>query len=159
MRLERGLPPFEEPLDDVFFPLPEVDILPIEVEPVEVMFNDSHTYGENISQVERKFLSMVDELFNLSNDDETFDPGGGEIDVLLNKGENNDLNERIEKTKRSKNDQKLTRNERDKNKSEESAKDQSRISRHSNEGSQRTKVAKEEKCFIKEEKEEENNKD
>ncbi|GJU20651.1 putative reverse transcriptase domain-containing protein [Tanacetum coccineum] len=36
--------------------------------------------------------------------------------------------ERIEKTKRSKNSQKPTRNERDKNKSEESAKDQSRIS-------------------------------
>ncbi|GJR70791.1 hypothetical protein Tco_0016856 [Tanacetum coccineum] len=69
-----------------------VDILPIKVEPVEVMCNDSHTYGENFSQVERKFLSMVDELFNLSNDDETFDPGGGENDVLLNKGENNDLN-------------------------------------------------------------------
>ncbi|GKA23232.1 hypothetical protein Tco_0709194 [Tanacetum coccineum] len=67
---------FEEPLDDGLFPLPEVDILPIKVEPVEVMFNDSHTYGENFSQVERKFLSMVDELFNLSNDDETFDPGG-----------------------------------------------------------------------------------
>ncbi|GKA12760.1 hypothetical protein Tco_0692306 [Tanacetum coccineum] len=63
-----------------------------DVEPVEVMFNYSHTYGENISQVERKFLSMVDDLFNLSNDDETFDPGGGENDVLLNKGENNDLN-------------------------------------------------------------------
>ncbi|GJS55360.1 hypothetical protein Tco_0628722 [Tanacetum coccineum] len=76
----------------VSFPFPEVDILPIKVEPVEVMCNDSHTYGENFSQVERKFLSMVDELFNLSNDDETFDPGGGEIDVLLNKGENNDLN-------------------------------------------------------------------
>ncbi|GJR25544.1 hypothetical protein Tco_1101776 [Tanacetum coccineum] len=83
--------PFEEPYDGLF-PLPEVDILPIKVEPVEVMCNDSHTYGENFSQVERKFLSMVDELFNLSNDDETFDPGGGEIDVLLNKGENNDLN-------------------------------------------------------------------
>ncbi|GJZ01855.1 hypothetical protein Tco_0519816 [Tanacetum coccineum] len=79
-------------LDDVLFPLPKVDILPIEVEPVEVMFNDSHTYGENISQVEREFLSMVDELLNLSNDDETFDPGGGENDVLLNNGENNDLN-------------------------------------------------------------------
>ncbi|GJX56013.1 hypothetical protein Tco_0285910 [Tanacetum coccineum] len=89
---EGDVPPFEEPLDDVLFPLPKVDILPIEVEPVEVMFNDSHTYGENISQVERKILSMVDELFNLSNDDETFDPGGGENDVLLNKGENNDLN-------------------------------------------------------------------
>ncbi|GJR70421.1 hypothetical protein Tco_0016486 [Tanacetum coccineum] len=86
------VPPFEEPLDDVLFPLPEVDILPIEVEPVEVMINDSHTYGENISQVEREFLSMVDELLNLSNDDETFDPGGGENDVLLNNGENNDLN-------------------------------------------------------------------
>ncbi|GJS87767.1 hypothetical protein Tco_0770403 [Tanacetum coccineum] len=62
---EGDVPPFEEPLDDVsFFP----------------------------SHEERKFLSMVDELFNLSNDDETFDPGGGEIDVLLNKGENNDLN-------------------------------------------------------------------
>ncbi|GJZ91546.1 hypothetical protein Tco_0663473 [Tanacetum coccineum] len=71
---------------------PPIDILPIEVEPVEVMFNDSHTYGENISQVEREFLSMVDELLNLSNDDETFDPGGGENDVLLNNGENNDLN-------------------------------------------------------------------
>ncbi|GJS41087.1 hypothetical protein Tco_0566130 [Tanacetum coccineum] len=59
------------------------------VEPVEVMFNDSHTYGENISQVEREFLSMVDELLNLSSDDETFDPGGGENDVLLNNGENN----------------------------------------------------------------------
>ncbi|GJR42814.1 hypothetical protein Tco_1310917 [Tanacetum coccineum] len=35
--------------------------------------------------------------------------------------------ERIKKTKRSKNDQKPTRNERDKNKSEESAKDHSRI--------------------------------
>ncbi|GJT04683.1 hypothetical protein Tco_0839145 [Tanacetum coccineum] len=89
---EGDVPPFEEPLDDVLFPLPEVDILPIEVEPVEVMFNDSHSYGENLSQVEREFLSMVDELFNLSNDDETFDPGGGENDVLLNNGENNDLN-------------------------------------------------------------------
>ncbi|GJW25479.1 reverse transcriptase domain-containing protein [Tanacetum coccineum] len=89
---EGDVPPFEEPLDDVLFPLPEVDILPIEVEPVEVMINDSHTYGENISQVEREFLSMVDELLNLSNDDETFDPGGGENDVLLNNGENNDLN-------------------------------------------------------------------
>ncbi|GJV53925.1 hypothetical protein Tco_1449666 [Tanacetum coccineum] len=89
---EGDVPPFEEPLDDVLFPLPKVDILPIEVEPVEVMFNDSHTYGENISQVEREFLSMVDELLNLSNDDETFDPGGGENDVLLNNGENNDLN-------------------------------------------------------------------
>ncbi|GJZ91097.1 hypothetical protein Tco_0663024 [Tanacetum coccineum] len=89
---EGDVPPFEEPLDDVLFPLPEVDILPIKVEPVEVMCNDSHTYGEKFSQVERKFLSMVDELFNLSNDDETFDPGGGENDVLLNKGENNDLN-------------------------------------------------------------------
>ncbi|GKB05422.1 hypothetical protein Tco_0833617, partial [Tanacetum coccineum] len=89
---EGDVPPFEEPLDDVLFSLPMVDILPIEVEPVEVMFNDSHTYGENISQVEREFLSMVDELLNLSNDDETFDPGGGENDVLLNKGENNDLN-------------------------------------------------------------------
>ncbi|GJS86902.1 hypothetical protein Tco_0769538 [Tanacetum coccineum] len=89
---EGDVPPFEEPLDDVLFPLLEVDILPIEVEPVEVMFNDSHTYGENISQVEREFLSMVDELLNLSNDDETFDPGGGENDVLLNNGENNDLN-------------------------------------------------------------------
>ncbi|GJR22649.1 hypothetical protein Tco_0971176 [Tanacetum coccineum] len=89
---EGDVPPFEEPLDDVLFPLPKVDILPIKVEPVEVMFNYSHTYGENISQVERKFLSMVDDLFNLSNDDETFDPGGGENDVLLNKGENNDLN-------------------------------------------------------------------
>ncbi|GJX85746.1 hypothetical protein Tco_0336520 [Tanacetum coccineum] len=196
---EGDVPPFEEPLDDVLFPLPKVDILPIEVEPVEVMINDSHTYGENISQVERKILSMVDELFNLSNDDETFDPGGGENDVLLNKGENNDLNvltirtflpfvtypevlpesystgsedkifnpgifdndafndksskelaqskalltldvfdplhpplmdfhEMIKRTKRSKNSQKPTRNERDKNKSEESAKDQSRIS-------------------------------
>ncbi|GKC10076.1 hypothetical protein Tco_1001686 [Tanacetum coccineum] len=37
------------------------------------------------------------------------------------------LIERIEKAKRSKNDQKPTRNERDKNKSEETAKDQSRI--------------------------------
>ncbi|GJS44999.1 hypothetical protein Tco_0595120 [Tanacetum coccineum] len=89
---EGDVPPFEEPLDDGLFPLPEVDILPIKVEPVEVMFNDSHTYGENISQVEREFLSMVDEFLNLSNDDETFDPGGGENDVLLNKGENNDLN-------------------------------------------------------------------
>ncbi|GJV62236.1 hypothetical protein Tco_1468336 [Tanacetum coccineum] len=89
---EGDVPPFEEPLDDVLFPLPEVDILPIEVEPVEVMFNDSHTYGENVSQSEREFLSMVDELFNLTNDDETFDPGGGENDVLLNNGENNDLN-------------------------------------------------------------------
>ncbi|GJT54193.1 reverse transcriptase domain-containing protein [Tanacetum coccineum] len=89
---EGDVPPFEEPLDDVLFPLPKVDILPIEVEPVEVMFNDSHTYGENISQVEREFLSMVDEFLNLSNDDETFDPGGGENDVLLNNGENNDLN-------------------------------------------------------------------
>ncbi|GKB27787.1 hypothetical protein Tco_0867188 [Tanacetum coccineum] len=89
---EGDVPPFEEPLDNVLFPLPKVDILPFKVEPVEVMFNYSHTYGENISQVERKFLSMVDDLFNLSNDDETFDPGGGENDVLLNKGENNDLN-------------------------------------------------------------------
>ncbi|GJZ78486.1 retrotransposon protein, putative, ty1-copia subclass [Tanacetum coccineum] len=37
------------------------------------------------------------------------------------------LIERIKMTKKSKNSQKLTRNERDKNKSEESAKDQSRI--------------------------------
>ncbi|GJZ97751.1 hypothetical protein Tco_0670204 [Tanacetum coccineum] len=60
---EGDVPPFEEPLDDVLFP-----------------------------SSPRKILSMVDELFNLSNDDETFDPGGGENDVLLNKGENNDLN-------------------------------------------------------------------
>ncbi|GJU54388.1 hypothetical protein Tco_1228102 [Tanacetum coccineum] len=33
---EGDVPPFEEPLDDVLFPLPKVDILPIEVEPVEV---------------------------------------------------------------------------------------------------------------------------
>ncbi|GKE59837.1 hypothetical protein Tco_1510204, partial [Tanacetum coccineum] len=92
IRWKGDVPPFEEPLDDGLFPLPKVDILPIKVEPVEVMCNDSHTYGENFSQVERKFLSMVDELFNLSNDDETFDPGGGENDVLLNNGENNDLN-------------------------------------------------------------------
>ncbi|GKA55961.1 ribonuclease H-like domain-containing protein [Tanacetum coccineum] len=70
-------PPFEEPTDDGLFPLPEVDILPIKVEPVEVMCNDSHTYGENFSQVEREFLSMVDEFLNLSNDDETFDSEGG----------------------------------------------------------------------------------
>ncbi|GJU35123.1 hypothetical protein Tco_1183477 [Tanacetum coccineum] len=64
---EGDVPPFEEPLDDGLFPLPEVDILPIEVEPVEVMCNDSHTYGENFSQVERKFLSMVGiEIVNLS---------------------------------------------------------------------------------------------
>ncbi|GJY13957.1 hypothetical protein Tco_0383266 [Tanacetum coccineum] len=56
---EGDVPPFEEPLDDVLFPLLEVDILPIEVEPVEVMFNDSHTYGENISQVEREFQFLV----------------------------------------------------------------------------------------------------
>ncbi|GJY70091.1 hypothetical protein Tco_0473073 [Tanacetum coccineum] len=62
---EGDVPPFEEPLDMCFL---------------------------SPSRVERKFLSMVDELFNLSNDDETFDPGGGENDVLLNKGENNDLN-------------------------------------------------------------------
>ncbi|GJT30388.1 reverse transcriptase domain-containing protein [Tanacetum coccineum] len=90
--LEGDVPPFEEPLDDGLFPLPKVDILPIEVEPVEVMFNDSHTYGENLSQVERETLSMIDEFSNLSSNDETFDPGGGENDVLLNNGENNDLN-------------------------------------------------------------------
>ncbi|GKF87536.1 hypothetical protein Tco_0258413, partial [Tanacetum coccineum] len=84
---EGDVPPFKEPLIDGLFPLPKVDILPIEVEPVEVMFNDSHIYGENISQVEREFLSMVDELLNLSNDDETFDSGGGENDVLLNNGD------------------------------------------------------------------------
>ncbi|GKA74599.1 hypothetical protein Tco_0780901 [Tanacetum coccineum] len=89
--LEGDVPPFEEPLDDGLFPLPKVDILPIEVEPVEVMFNDSHTYGENLSQVEREFLSMVDEFSSLSSNDETFDPGGGENDVLLNNGENNDF--------------------------------------------------------------------
>ncbi|GKB69674.1 hypothetical protein Tco_0931086, partial [Tanacetum coccineum] len=50
------------------------------------------------------------------------------------------LSERIEKTKRSKNDQKPTRNERDKKMSEETAKDQSRISRHSKKGSQRIKL-------------------
>ncbi|GJU07209.1 hypothetical protein Tco_1123639 [Tanacetum coccineum] len=60
-------------------------------EPVEVMLNDSHTYGKDISQVEREFLSMVDELLNLSNDDETFDPGGGENDVLLNNGRSIDF--------------------------------------------------------------------
>ncbi|GJS78213.1 hypothetical protein Tco_0728094 [Tanacetum coccineum] len=32
---EGDVPPFEEPLDDVLFPLPKVDILPIKVEPVE----------------------------------------------------------------------------------------------------------------------------
>ncbi|GJW55835.1 hypothetical protein Tco_0099920 [Tanacetum coccineum] len=64
------------------------------------------------------------------------------------------LIERITRTKRSKNDQKLTRNERDKNKSEETAKDQSRISRYSKKGNSRTKVAKEEKLINKEEKEE-----
>ncbi|GJX09900.1 hypothetical protein Tco_0199759 [Tanacetum coccineum] len=88
-----AIPPLRNHFDRWFlFPLPKVDILPIEVEPVEVMFNDSHTYGENLSQVEREFLSMVDEFLNFSNDDETFDPGGGENDVLLNNGENNDLN-------------------------------------------------------------------
>ncbi|GJU25347.1 hypothetical protein Tco_1163968 [Tanacetum coccineum] len=71
---EGDVSPFEEPLDDVLFPLPKVDILPFKVEPVE---------------------------------------------------------ERIERTKRSKNSQKPTRNERDKNKNEEIVKDQSRISRYS----------------------------
>ncbi|GJT19851.1 hypothetical protein Tco_0878557 [Tanacetum coccineum] len=138
---EGDVPPFEEPLDDVLFPLPKVDILPIEVEPVEVMFNDSHTYGENISQVEREFLSMVDEFLNLSNDDETFDPGGGENDVLLNKGENNDLNgqaftnpialdfkmkglKRQKEAKTIKNRQETGKRQRDKSKSEETARNQ-----------------------------------
>ena len=76
---EGDVPPFEKPLDDVLFPLPEVDIVPIVLEPVEAIINDSHSYGENTSQFEREFLSMVDELFNLSNDDEIFDPGGGEM--------------------------------------------------------------------------------
>ncbi|GJW41045.1 hypothetical protein Tco_0066890 [Tanacetum coccineum] len=76
----------------VSFPFPRSIFYPSRLSRVEACLNYSHTYGENISQVERKFLSMVDELFNLSNDDETFDPGGGEIDVLLNNGENNDLN-------------------------------------------------------------------
>ncbi|GJT74659.1 hypothetical protein Tco_1041384 [Tanacetum coccineum] len=80
---EGDVPPFEEPLDDGLFPLPKVDILPIEVEPVEVMFNDSHTYGENISQVEREFLSMVDILpievlpasYSTGSEDKVFKPG------------------------------------------------------------------------------------
>ncbi|GJS68116.1 hypothetical protein Tco_0682681 [Tanacetum coccineum] len=64
--------------------------------------------------------------------------------------------ERIEKAKRSKNDQKPTRNERDKNKSEETAKDQSRINPTQSKKetmksrtpieSQRTKVDKSSKC-------------
>ncbi|GJS42074.1 hypothetical protein Tco_0567117 [Tanacetum coccineum] len=91
--------------------------------------------------------------------------------------------ERITRTKRSKNSQKPTRNERDKNKSEESAKDQSRISPTQKERKSKTpievkglkvtssqslkglfevlefkgpKLPKVEKRFIKEEKEEEN---
>ncbi|GKA92502.1 hypothetical protein Tco_0814427 [Tanacetum coccineum] len=44
----------------------------------------------------------------------------------------------LKRQKEAKTSQKPTRNERDKKKSEESAKDQSRISRHSNEGSQRS---------------------
>ncbi|GJV87197.1 hypothetical protein Tco_1531135 [Tanacetum coccineum] len=94
--------------------------------------------------------------------------------------------ERITRTKRSKNSQKPTRNERDKNKSEESAKDQSRISPTQKERKSKTpievkglkvtssqslkglfevlefkgpKLPKVEKRFIKEEKEEENHKD
>ncbi|GJU24739.1 hypothetical protein Tco_1163360 [Tanacetum coccineum] len=48
--------------------------------------------------------------------------------------------ERIKKTKRSKNDQKPTRNESDKNKSEESAKDHSRISPTHQEMKSRAKI-------------------
>ncbi|GKA25753.1 hypothetical protein Tco_0711862, partial [Tanacetum coccineum] len=50
--------------------------------------------------------------------------------IALRVGEENIIfkSERFKKTKRSRNDQKPTRNERDKNKSEETAKDQSRIS-------------------------------
>ncbi|GKF18649.1 hypothetical protein Tco_0063567 [Tanacetum coccineum] len=52
------------------------------------------------------------------------------------------LIERIKKTKRSKNDQKPTRNERDKNKSEETAKDQSRISPTQQERQSKVKIMK-----------------
>ncbi|GJS25004.1 hypothetical protein Tco_0453636, partial [Tanacetum coccineum] len=64
--------------------------------------------------------------------------------------------ERIKRTKRRKTSQKPTRNERDKKKSEETAKDQSRISRYSKEGGQRSrsKFAKGWKVVIKEENEE-----
>ncbi|GJY08389.1 hypothetical protein Tco_0375443 [Tanacetum coccineum] len=37
-------------------------------------------------------VAAVTNDFDVLNDDETFDPGGGENDVLLNNGENNDLN-------------------------------------------------------------------
>ncbi|GJY39498.1 hypothetical protein Tco_0425862 [Tanacetum coccineum] len=80
--------------------------------------------------------------FDVLNDVESFDSGEGENVDSLNIEEEDSFTftirsflpfvtypeERIEKTKRSKNSQKPTRNERDKNKSEESAKDQSRIS-------------------------------
>ncbi|GKA02663.1 hypothetical protein Tco_0675444 [Tanacetum coccineum] len=91
---EGDVPPFEKPLDDGLFPLPKSDVLPTNVEPVEVLINDFDTNGENtndLSQVETEFLSMIDELFNLDNDGEIFDPGGGTNDVLLNNRENNDL--------------------------------------------------------------------
>ncbi|GJU87642.1 hypothetical protein Tco_1295188 [Tanacetum coccineum] len=37
-------------------------------------------------------VAAVTNDFDVLNDDETFDPGGGENDVLLNNGENDDLN-------------------------------------------------------------------
>ncbi|GJT18435.1 hypothetical protein Tco_0877141 [Tanacetum coccineum] len=37
-------------------------------------------------------VAAVTNDFDVLNDDETFDPGGGENDVLLNNGENNDFN-------------------------------------------------------------------
>ncbi|GJT44240.1 reverse transcriptase domain-containing protein [Tanacetum coccineum] len=62
---EGDVPPFEEPLYDVFFPLPEVDILPIKVEPVEVMCNDSHTYGLIHRELKCKALADLGASINL----------------------------------------------------------------------------------------------
>ncbi|GJZ18316.1 zinc finger, CCHC-type containing protein, partial [Tanacetum coccineum] len=63
----------------------------------------------------------------------TFFNGDLEEEIYMNQPQGfimpgNENKERIKKTKRSKNDQKPTRNESDKSNSEESAKDQSRIS-------------------------------
>ncbi|GJZ93865.1 hypothetical protein Tco_0666068 [Tanacetum coccineum] len=78
--------------------------------------------------------SLIEEIDLFLTSDDSMPPGiesddyDSEGDFRENVVSLNVEEERIEKTKRSKNSQKPTRNERDKNKSEESAKDQSRIS-------------------------------
>ncbi|GJZ30157.1 hypothetical protein Tco_0575204, partial [Tanacetum coccineum] len=54
--------PLEELLDNVLSPLPESDDFTVDVEPVAAMMND----------------------FDVLNNDEPFDPGGGENVVFLN---------------------------------------------------------------------------